>query len=303
MRVLLTGAGGFIGSHAARALLASGCEVAAVLRPTTSTARLQEVIDRLTVVRTDLADLPVLRQALLDWRPDACLHLAWYAEPGKYLHSPQNIPALTASLALLEELARAGCKQVVMAGTCAEYDTDRGLLREDGPTRPATVYAASKLALDLVGQHLAAAAGVRFAWARLFYLYGPGEDEKRVVPAVIRALMRGEPFPATQGEQVRDYLHVEDVAAGLVTLVTQGAAGVFNVASGVPVTVRQLMETVGDLLGRADLLRFGAVPYRDWEPSFICGDNQRLRGLGWAPRFTLREGLAETVAWWQGAAR
>jgi nucleoside-diphosphate-sugar epimerase len=303
MRVLLTGAGGFIGSQAARALLASGCEVAALLRPTTSPARLQDVLGRLSVVRADLADLPALRQALLDWRPDACLHLAWYAEPGKYLHSPQNIPALTTSLALLEELARAGCRQVVMAGTCAEYDTDRGLLREDGPTRPATVYAASKLALNLVGQQLAAAAGVRFAWARLFYLYGPSEDDKRVVPAVIRALSRGEPFPATQGEQVRDYLHVEDVAAGLVTLVTQGAAGVFNVASGVPVTVRQLMETVGDLLGRPDLLRFGAVPYRDWEPRFICGDNQRLRGLGWAPQYTLREGLAETVAWWQGAAR
>jgi nucleoside-diphosphate-sugar epimerase len=299
MRVFLTGGAGLIGSHAARALLAAGCGVTALIRPGSSPQRLQDVLDRLTIVRGDLADLPLVRQALGDLRPDACLHLAWYAEPGKYLHAPQNVPALTVSLALLDELARAGCKQVVMTGTCAEYDTDVGYLREDGPTRPATIYAAAKLSLNLLGQQLAAAAGLRLAWARLFYLYGPGEDERRLVPAVIRALARGETFPATKGDQVRDYLHVEDVAAGLAALVRQGVAGVFNIASGVPVTVRQLMETIGEIMGRTALLRFGAVPYRAWEPRFICGDNQRLRALGWAPRYGLREGLAGTVDWWQ----
>ena len=175
-------------------------------------------------------------------------------------------------------------------------------LREDGPTRPRTLYAASKLALKLLAEQLAAAAGLDLTWARLFYLYGPDEDERRLVPALIRALLRGEPFPATKGEQVRDYLHVEDAAAALWALVERRVAGTVNVASGVPVTMRQVMETVGELVGRTDLIRFGALPYREWEPPFICGDNRRLRHeAGWAPRYpTLRAGLAPTVEWWKG---
>jgi nucleoside-diphosphate-sugar epimerase len=300
-RVALTGAAGFIGSHVARVLLAAGCDVAVLVRPGNPLARLRDVADDLAVLPCDLADAAAVRAALAAWRPEACLHLAWYAEPGKYLTSPENVPALTASLTLLDELIRAGCGQVVMAGTCAEYDTDLGFLREGGPTRPATTYAATKLSLNLIAGHVAAAAGINLAWARLFYLYGPFEDERRLVPALIRALAHGEPFPATGGEQVRDYLHVEDVAAALWALAERRVTGVVNVASGVPVTLRQVMETVGEVAGRPELIQFGALPYRDWEPRFICGDNRRLRDEGnWTPRYpTLRAGLSQTVDWWR----
>ena len=299
MRVLITGATGFVGSHVTRLLLRAGREVAILSSPGNSLFRLGDVARQLTRLEGRLEDREALRPQLADFRPEACLHLAWYAEPGKYLHSPENIPALTNSLWLLEELIRLGCTQVVMAGTCAEYDTNAGYLSEDGPTRPATVYAAAKLALNLVGQQLAAAAGINFAWARLFYLYGPGEDARRLVPALIKALRKGEAFPATAGEQVRDYLHVEDVAAALVTLAARRAQGVFNIASGVPVTVRQLMETVGEIVGRPELIQFGALPYRNWEPMFVCGDNRRLRALDWHMRYTLQEGLRQVAAGWQ----
>jgi len=299
MRVFVTGASGFIGSHVTRALLATGHEVAALARNNDSLWRLNDVAGKFTLLRGDLADLAALRPALAQWRPQASVHLAWYAEPGKYLHSPENIPSLVASLALLEALAQVGCRQVVAAGTCAEYEASRSSLPEDHPTRPATLYAAAKLSLCLMGQFLAAAAGTHFAWGRVFHLYGPYEDERRLAPAAIRTLLRGEPFPATAGEQVRDYAHVEDVAAAFGVLVEKQASGVFNVASGVPVTTRQLLETVGELVGRRELIQFGALPYRDWEPMFICGDNRRLRALGWAPRHELREGLSETIAWWR----
>jgi nucleoside-diphosphate-sugar epimerase len=302
MRVLLTGATGFVGSHMARALLTAGCEVAALIRPLASMHRLDGISDQIVLFRGDLADTLFVRSSLAEWRPEACIHLAWYAEPGKYLHALENISALTAGLALLEELIRANCAQVVMVGTCAEYDADRGLLREDAPTRPATIYAATKLSLSLIGQQIAAAAGINFVWARLFYLYGPAEDPRRAVPALIRALLSGETFQATLGEQVRDYLHVEDVAAALWTLVEQRASGVFNIASGVPVTMRQLMEAAGEILGRTELIQFGAVPYRAWDPMFICGDSGLLRATGWTPRYSLRDGLKQTIDWWQIAS-
>jgi len=301
MRVLVTGASGFIGSHVARTLLAAGCEVAVWARHGNALWRLRDVVPQPALLQGELSDVATLRPALSNWKPDACIHLAWYAEPAKYLTSPENIPALTASLTLLDELIKAGCRQVVMAGTCAEYDTDARLLREDGPTRPTTLYAAAKLSLSLLGQQIASAAGVRFAWARLFYLYGPYEDERRAVPALIRALLREEAFPATKGEQVRDYLHVEDVASALCALAARGVSGIVNIASGVPVTMRQVMETVGEITGCTDLIRFGELPYRDWEPSYICGDNRRLcRETGWKPQYpTLKSGLSQTVEWWK----
>jgi nucleoside-diphosphate-sugar epimerase len=188
-----------------------------------------------------------------------------------------------------------------MAGTCAEYDTDQGYLREDGPVRPDTLYAATKLSLNLIASKIAAGAGINLAWARLFFLYGPFEDERRLIPALMRALIRGEPFPATAGEQVRDYLHVEDMASALWALAERRLSGTVNVCSGVPLTMRQVMETVAEVVGNGHLIEFGAMPYRAWDPRFICGENRRLQEDGcWAPRYvTLRAGMEQTAAWWR----
>jgi nucleoside-diphosphate-sugar epimerase len=300
-RVLVTGAAGFIGSHVTRVLLEAGRDVVIVVRPGNSPWRLRDVVDRLNVIGCDLSEPEMLRPALESWRPEACIHLAWYAEPGKYLTANENVPSLTSSLRLLDELIRVDCGQIVMAGTCAEYDTDQGYLREDSPTRPTTLYAATKLSLNLMASQIAASAGVNLAWARLFFLYGPYEDERRLVPALIRALLRGEPFPATAGEQVRDYMHVSDMASALCALAERRVSGSVNVCSGVPVTIRQVMETVADVAGNGDLIQYGTVPYRHWDPRFICGDNRRLReDACWIPRYpTLRTGLEQTVAWWR----
>ena len=298
MRVFLTGATGFIGSHVARQLLQDGHTIAALVSPHNPLDHIKDIADQLTILEGRLADLSKLHSTLTQFKPEACIHLAWYAEPGKYLQSPLNAALLSDSLSLLEAMIEIKCKQVVMVGTCAEYDTDMGYLREDNPTRPETIYAASKLSLNLVGQQMAARAGINFAWARLFYLYGPHEDERRLVAALIHALGQGEAFQATAGEQVRDYLHVEDVAGALIALATQSSNGIFNISSGLPLSIRHLMETIADLMQRPGLIQFGALPYREWDPMFICGDNRKLRELGWSPRYTLRNGLQHTIDWW-----
>lgn len=301
-RTLVTGANGFIGSHTVRALLARGHEVAVILRPGREPWRLADSATRLTIIPGDLmAPDAALAPALAAWQPDACIHLAWYVEPGMYLAARENIAALEGSVRLLDALIAAGCAQVVMAGTCAEYAPGSGALHEDHPLRPASLYAASKHALHLLASQIAADAGINLAWARIFFLYGPHEDERRLVPSLIRALQRGETFPASTGEQVRDYLHVTDVAAALCALAEQQVNGAFNIASGEPATVRQVMETVGDIVGSSQLIAFGALPSRAWETPVIVGENGRLRAAtGWAPAYpTLQAGLAQTVAWWQ----
>ena len=168
------------------------------------------------------------------------------------------------------------------------------------PTKPATLYAATKLAMCLIGEQLAHGREARFAWGRVFYPYGPGEDPRRALPALVRSLLAGETFDATEGAQVRDYVHVDDVASGFITLLESGADGVYNLCSGAPYTMKQIMTAAGAALGAESRIRFGAVPYRGWEPKRICGDNAKLRALGWTPRFDLESGLRDAIAWWRG---
>jgi UDP-glucuronate decarboxylase len=285
-----------------RQLLASGDEVAVVVRPGSRRWRLEDVVDRLTVIEADLDDGATVRRDLERLRPEACIHAAWYAEPGRYLPSPKNLDSLRASLGLLEVLAEAGCKHVVGVGTCFEYQIRAEPLEEDSPTGPFTLYAAAKLAFSLVAAQRAAQLGVGFAWARLFYLYGPYEDERRLVPAAIKALSANQDFPCASGEFVRDYLHVEDVAAALCAISRLRLGGVFNVSSYRPVTIAELMRTLGELLGRPQLIRLGALPKREWDPAYVCGDNRKLSGEAhWAPKYALRAGLEQTIQWWKNA--
>jgi nucleoside-diphosphate-sugar epimerase len=300
VRVLVTGASGFIGARVARQLIVRGHEVTALSLPGDRLDRLQGVDAHLAAC--DLGDATALDRAISQARPEGCIHLAWYAVPGLYLHSEENLKSLEASIALLRRMLTARCRAIVMAGTCAEYDPEASeRLREDGATKPATLYAAAKLAMCLVGAQLARAGEARFAWGRVFYPYGPGEDPRRALPALIRTLLAGGTFDATEGAQVRDYVHVDDVASGFVTLLESEADGVYNLCSGAPYTMRQIMSAVGAALDAESRIRFGAVPYRGWEPKRICGDNTKLRALGWAPRFDLDSGLRDAIAFWRRA--
>ena len=300
MRVFVTGASGFIGSHLVSVLIQAGCEVAILVEPESSIWRLQKDASRLNIIQGDLFHLDQVAPQLAKFQPQACFHLAWYVEPGKYLTSDKNISYLVNSISLLKLFIEIGCKQVVMAGTCAEYDTDiGGCFNETSPTKPSTIYAASKLCLSILGQQIARDANIRFAWVRLFYLYGKTEDKRRIVPAVINALLRNEAFLATAGEQVRDYLHVEDVASALWFIAQNQLTGVFNISSGEPITIRNLMELIGNILNKRELIQFGAIPYQDWEPMYICGDNHKLRSLGWQPNIQISEGLKDAITWWQ----
>lgn len=295
MNVFLTGASGFIGSHVAKALLEHGHHVAALVMPDDPIPSLHNLRTALEIVRGSLGQATMLKEFINTYRPEACIHLAWYAEPGKYLDAQQNLQSLSESLSLFNILIMAGCGQIAAAGTCFEYDTNFGFLHENTPTRPASLYAASKLSCWLMSQQLAVKSGIRLAWGRIFYPYGPLEDERRLVPAAIKALKNGTPFQATIGNQIRDYIHVSDVASAFCTLINRQAEGIFNIASGVPVTVGQLLYLIGDLMNRTDLLQLGAIPYRKWEPPFICGDNTRLKNLRWEPVYSLRDGLSNTI--------
>jgi len=295
MRVLLTGAGGFIGPHVVAQLLANHHEVIATARTEAALGRIGSDRQRLSKVPLDLGDFERTRTFLETARPEAIIHLAWYADPVDYLVSHQNLASLSVTNKLVEAALASGCRKLVVAGTCVEYAVQDRPLSEQDPAQPRSLYAACKHAAWMVAQAMAASSGAELAWARIFHLHGPGEDERRLLPWVARELRAGRAVSLTDGTQVRDHLHVADVAAGLVALLSPGASGIYNVCSGEPVTLRHVLETVGEILGRRDLLQFGARPHRPGEIMFLAGTSARLRALGWSPRFGLRDGLVDAL--------
>jgi len=301
MRVLLTGATGFIGSHVARLAVEAGAPVVALVRPGANLRRLAAIRDGVDVVEGDLLHPEGLADTLRQAAPDVCLHLGWYAEPGgKCLQAPENLECLQGSITLLQMLDAVGCGRLVLAGTSVEYDTSAGYVSESSPIRPGNLYAATKHALFLTAEQFQSSRGRSFAAARIFSVYGPWEDERRLVPFVIGRLLAGEPCDLTNGEQIRDYSHVEDVASALWAIARSDVQGALNVGSSQPVSVQSLAEHLGRLLGRPDLLRFGARLAPAGDPTFLVASIERLQAeLGWSPRFGLADGLQHTVEWWR----
>lgn len=299
MKVLVTGATGFIGSHIARQLVKEGCEVYAVVRDRSNLWRLNDILPQLQVVNCDLSDFDRRDRYLAEIQPELCIHAAWYVVPGKYLTSPDNLMQLNASLTLAWRLAELGCRRFVGIGTCFEYDTALGYLSEDSHTHPRSLYAASKLAVKEVLEQIANLTQMEVAWLRLFYQYGSFDDERRVIPSIICSLLRGQTAKLTLGEQIRDFLHVEDVATAVWAVAKSQESGVFNIASGKPVSVREVAMTIGSLLDRTDSIALGALPYSPSDPMFVCANNHRLIETGWMPHYSLKQGLQETISWWQ----
>jgi nucleoside-diphosphate-sugar epimerase len=294
-RVLVTGARGFAGRHCLPRLAALGYDVHAL------SSRAQPGGDAITWHRGDLLQPSCAAELSDAVRATHLLHLAWITEPGKYWSAADNARWLRGSLALLEEFARAGGRRAVIAGSCAEYDWRHGYCFEDTtPLLPATLYGRCKRALFEAAQPLASELGIEIAWARLFFLYGPGERPERVFPSVIRSLLSGVPANCTRGDQIRDFLYIDDAAAALVALVDHAAQGAFNVASGQPLALRDVLANIAEKLQRPDLLRLGALPACADEPALLVGDVHKLANqLGWTPSTSLDDGLARTIQWWR----
>ena len=303
-RILVTGGAGFIGSHLVRDLVMHGHDVAILVRPTTSLHRLGDLAGLVRLVEGEVADPARVLAALAPWKPEACAHLAWFGDPHTYLSSAENVTELVASLAFLSGLLEVGCYRYLITGTCAEYEPSDEPLTERSPTGPRTLYAAAKLSLMMLSNQLALQSGARLAWARIFHLYGPFEREERLVPALIQSLFAGREFAATTGDQVRDYTHVVDVASALRLLIERGADGAFNVCSGKQTSVKSLINTVAEILKHPELVRFGAVASRAWDPPVLSGDNARIvHETGWRPVYELQDGLEQTISWWASQSR
>ena len=301
MRVLVTGAAGFVGSHVTRRIVQEGHSVYAAIRPGGSTERLTDVLGRVSVVAADLRKENDVRELVAAARPECAIHLAWYAVPGKYWTASENLECVSMTLSLAQALSSAGCPRLVAAGSCAEYDWNYGYLSEDRtPLKPDSLYGACKNATREILESFCTHAGMQFAWARFFYLYGPGEAKERLVPSVILAMLRGQTAKCTEGEQIRDFLHVEDVASAVWALARSNLTGPVNIGSGEPVKVRTVVETLGKILRASDEIALGQCPSDPSEPPLLVADVRKLMRIADRQRkWMLEDGLRHAVSWWR----
>jgi len=300
--VLVTGASGFIGRHALVPLVKRGFEVHAAYRlgPAPSGAP--------AAVRWHNADLlkPEGREELLDAAgdPTHLLHLAWYAEHGRFWTSTENLRWSAATIEFVRAFAERSGERAVLAGTCAEYRWgETGPCVESvTPLEPATLYGAAKHATRTLLEAATPGLGIELAWGRVFFLYGPGEAPGRLVASVARALVAGERAATAGGTQVRDFLHVADVAAAFAALLDSGVTGAVNIGSGEARPLRDIIDAIGAATGRPELLDVGALPARPGDPAELFADVTRLRDeVGFVQAIGLQDGIERTVAWWRTA--
>lgn len=301
-RVLLTGAGGYIGRHMLDDLVARDFEVHAVSR----NARPGNLTKSAQVIwhANNLLDSSATTALLAEINATHLVHLAWITEPGVYWQSPENTAWLRASVKLLDAFREHGGKRALLSGTCAEYDWTNGHCVEDEtPLRAKSLYSESKLALRNTAFAFAKSSGFSVAWARVFFSFGPDERPERLVAAVILSLLAGERAKCSDGSLLRDFMYVEDVAGAMVAVLDSDFSGDINIASGDAITLEDIVRRIATRLDAADRIDFGHYPRRADDPQKITADISRLSdSIGWTPGYDLDSAIDKTIAWWQTQA-
>lgn len=299
-KVLVTGAGGFIGRHCLPLFLGRGYEVHAVDFSVVETENPDVKWHKI-----DLLDPGQVSMLMDEVRPTDLLHLAWYTVPGKFWTSTDNFHWVKASLNLLQNFVSHGGNRAVMAGTCAEYDWKYGYCSEGmTPLLPATLYGACKHSLQVMLDAFSRQTGLSSAWGRVFFLYGPYEHPERLVSSVILSVLNDNPARCSHGNQVRDFVYVEDVASAFVALLESQVKGPVNIGSGHPVALKTVVGRIGEKLGRPDLILLGEKTAPPGDPMFLTADTRKLReDVKWTLQYDLDSGLDSTIKWWKDHSR
>lgn len=297
-RVLVTGASGFVARHALAPLVARGFDVHAVARRPCP----GDLADlAITWHQADLLDGDARRDLVETVTPSHLLHAAWYLEPGRYTGSPINLDWVAASIDLARRFEAAGGRRVLTVGSCFEYE--HGLipvLTETSPLAPSTVYGVAKRSLATAMEALGRATELSSAWPRLFYLYGPHEDRRRLIADIVTSLLEGREVATSEGRVRRDYMFVADAGDALAAVLDSQVSGPVNVATGEAPPVREIVEFIAAAVGRPELVRFGARPSPQNDPPEIRANVARLRDeVGWAAITPRETAVERTVDWWR----
>jgi CDP-glucose 4,6-dehydratase len=297
-RIFITGATGFLGCEISRQLLTRGHECAALIRRPVAQTRLAPLSQRLSLIHGNMFSPESYAEALAAFRPDVVIHSAWQRAAGAHCDEVGQLDNAAAAARLFEEAIACGAKTIIAVGSQAEYGPKAGAVAETARAEPTTLYGIAKLAACQSMTRMARAAGVRGVWGRVFSLYGPGDDDRRIMSMLIHAFRAKRSPDLTPCEQIWEFTHVCDAAHAIVMLLeTPTADGIFNIGSGDATPLRDVVLKIRDRLAPRVEPLFGGIPYRQDQIMHLQADISRIRNVtGWSPKIPLDAGLEETIA-------
>ncbi len=302
MRALITGGTGFVGSNLVRRLLVDGHEVHLLLRPGARRWRLQGLEPDLQLHTADLRDGEAVASVLARARVECVFHLGVH---GAYSFetdpSEMVLTNVLGTANLLRAALKAGCGVIVNAGSSSEYGKKDHPAREEEALEPNSYYAVTKAAATWLCRQAAREEGLLAPTLRLYSVYGPYEDPRRLMPTLVAHALEGKWSPLAQPDIAHDYVYVDDVVEAYLLAATtpgQDPGAVYNVASGRQTSLAQLVEVARHCFCVTAEPSWGSYPARPWDTAVWTGATERIQAaLGWAPRHSLEQGLRAMAAW------
>lgn len=291
--ILLTGATGLIGREILNQLLDKGYKVCAI-------EHLQKIEPRenLRIIKLDLLSNYEVSLFFKENFFQTFIHMAWYGDKKVHSHNV-NLDWAEASLNLLKNFCQTGGKKFLGAGSISEYDFKYGYFSEDiTPLENKSLYGQSKSALYKVAKTYCENNDVDFKWARIFNLYGKYERKERLIPYVINTMLNDEPVKVSTCEKYQDYLSAYDVAVAVIALLESDIQGAVNICSGKPVQLKYIVNEIAKLTEFKGEILWGAIPAA-FGDEVVVGNNEKLKSIGWEPKYSLDEGLKSTIEWWK----
>lgn len=291
MKLLITGASGFIGSAVIKKLVEQNINFTVIGRSR------PKLVAESKFVSVDLSRHTVTSLVEIIERAECThlLHLAWYVEPNQFWSAHENMDWVAYSITLFRAFHKAGGRTIVSTGSCAEYTNSNETLYEtDSDASPNTLYGAAKLSLKNVASAWALEHSVDFRWARIFFAYGPGMPNAKLIPSLIRSLDGIEPLFTVNATDRRDFVYIDDIVQAILCLLTSPKNGTFNVCDQQGYSVFEILDVLQELTGwNAEPIKAIANKNRSNTP--IIGSNRHLKEIGWQPHYDLVSGLSEMI--------
>lgn len=293
MRVFVTGGTGFIGKEVVNKLKKEGYNLLLLSRTLKGSNK-----EGIKVIKGNLRNILSWQNQLKIFNPDAAIHIAWEGLPDHSAHiSKLN---LEYSLNLTELLANIGCKRLIITGSGWEYGPQSGKMSEDTPCKLFDAFTAAKRALHMLGQEIANEKNMEFIWTRLFYVYGPAQQPKALIPHLINSAKSGK-WPEIRNPKAKnDFIYVEDVAEALIKILNKGKNNnTYNIGSGKLTSVADIVKYVFDRFGIKNVYHENRQEAKDLAFNYSFADTSKIkREIGWYPKTSTKEGIEKTISYY-----
>lgn len=296
MRIFITGGTGFVGSRITEKLASEGHTLFLLSRRKKTKIPVFKHSGQINVVKADLKDIKKLKSALKKFRPQATIHMAWEGIPD---YGPEmSIKNLYYGLNLINLLTEIKCKIFISTGSCWEYGTAVGKLSEDIPSKPFNAFTAAKNSLYWLGKEIAEKNGMRFIWTRLFYVYGPGQRKKSLIPYLINCAKTGKRPEIKNPFAKNDFIYVNDVAEAICMLLKNcKQSGVYNIGSGKLASVKKIIEIIAEKLNLQKEYKRNIIsnPNEVSATDFYADVSKIKKEIGWKPKTNIVEGIQKMI--------